>query len=255
MTASMTGNSAHESPRYWAVVPAAGVGARMASDRPKQYLPLGGQTIIEHTLMRLAADPAIAGIVVALAADDGYWDADFDAALRQRLPAALATVTGGAERCHSVLQALTGLLSGGLAFRGAEHDWVLVHDAARPCIPAQDIRRLIDTLADDPVGGLLGIPVADTMKRVDEGRRVVETVCRQQLWRALTPQMFRLGPLLQALETVMAQGVTVTDDAGAMELAGFAPRMVSGDEQNIKITRPRDLALAAMYLQLQEGSQ
>jgi len=251
----MAHNKLPESSRYWVVIPAAGIGARMQVDRPKQYLSLGGQTIIEHTLTRLATHPAIAGIVVALAADDEYWDAAFAANLRRRLPVPLETVTGGVERYQSVQQSLIALLSGRLSFQADAHDWVLVHDAARPCVLLKDIARLIEMLGEDPIGGLLGVPVADTMKRVDDRQRVEQTVCREQLWRALTPQMFRIGLLLEALDSVTAKGLSVTDDASAMELAGYSPQLVCGDEQNIKITRPRDLALAGMYLRLQENSQ
>jgi 2-C-methyl-D-erythritol 4-phosphate cytidylyltransferase len=135
------------------------------------------------------------------------------------------------------------------------NDWVLVHDAARPCVTVEDLQHLIETLADDPVGGLLGVPVADTVKRVDDQDRVEETVSREGLWRALTPQMFRLGSLQKALRGAAARGLHVTDDASAMELAGFRPRMVAGSEQNIKVTRPQDLELAAVYLKQQESQQ
>lgn len=248
----MASNTPSQSRRHWVVIPAAGSGSRMRADRPKQYLQLGEQTIIEHTLTRLATHPSIAGIVVALAADDTYWHG-FAAGLA-RLPVAVATVTGGAERHHSVQSAVTALLSGRLPFRAAADDWVLVHDAARPCVSHADISRLIESVADDPVGGLLGIPVTDTLKRVDQSDRVAQTVSREQLWRALTPQMFPLGVLAEALDRVMTQGLAVTDDASAMELCGYAPRMVCGDERNIKITRPADLALAGMYLHLQENT-
>ena len=174
----MAQNPPSQTRRYWVVIPAAGSGTRMQVDRPKQYLLLGERTIIEHSLMRLAAHPSIAGIVVALAADDVYWDSDFDSALRRRLPVVLETVTGGAERYQSVQLALSALLSGDLSFQADADDWVLIHDAARPCVSSEDIARLIESLADDSVGGLLGIPVADTMKRVDQRQRVVETVCR-----------------------------------------------------------------------------
>lgn len=234
--------------RYWVVIPAAGSGSRMQAEVPKQYLSLGGSTIIEHTLMRLAQHPAIAGIVLAIAADDSRWGDETRAALSSRLGVGIETVIGGDERHVSVLNALEGLLSG----QADAHDWVLVHDAARPCISLDDISLLIDTVADDPVGGLLGIPVADTMKRVNDKGLVEETVCRDGLWRALTPQMFRLGLLRQALQDAASQGRHVTDDASAIELAGYRPRMVCGNEQNIKVTRPQDLELAAEYLKQQE---
>jgi len=237
--------------RYWVVIPAAGSGSRMQVDIPKQYLSLGESTIIEQTLTRLAQHPAIAGIVLAIAADDERWHESYQAALSSRTGVAIKTVIGGTERYESVLNALDALLSGQL-YPAAAHDWVLVHDAARPCVTVTDIGYLIDTIGDDPVGGLLGIPVADTMKRVDEQGWVEQTICREGVWRALTPQMFRLGLLRQALIDAAAVGQHVTDDASAMELAGFRPRMVLGSEQNIKVTRPQDLVLAALYLQQQE---
>ncbi|MGE0081276.1 MAG: 2-C-methyl-D-erythritol 4-phosphate cytidylyltransferase [Thiohalomonadaceae bacterium] len=229
-------------PRCFAVVPAAGVGRRMGTDIPKQYLPLAGRTVIEHTLARITAHPRITATVVAVSRGDDYWP---EVAVRLNT-AALQVTGGGAERCHSVLNALEHL--GAIAH---EHDWVLVHDAARPCIRAADIERLVSTLLDHPVGGLLGLPVSDTVKRVDEQGEVLETVNREGLWRALTPQMFRFGPLYAALRAALAADRLVTDEAAAMELAGYRPRMVEGRADNIKITRPGDLALAELYLQLQ----
>jgi len=224
--------------RCWGVIPAAGKGTRMGTARPKQYLELAGRTVLEHTLERLAADPRIAGIVVALGADDTEW-----ARLRPPPGVEVRTVIGGAERCHSVLNALRDL-----AARAAPGDWVLVHDAARPCLRPADLTRLIDTLAADPVGGLLAVPVRDTMKRADGDERVAGTVERGGLWHAQTPQMFRLEALRTALEAAVAAGVLVTDEAAAMERAGHRPRLVPGSGDNLKITRPEDLALAAFYL-------
>jgi len=242
-------------PRYWVVIPAAGSGSRMQADRPKQYLTLGELTILEHTLMRLGQHPAIADIVLAIAADDERWNVSARTELSSRIGVSVDTVIGGAERHISVLNALEALYSGQLfshSVKADSNDWVLIHDAARPCITLADITHLINSVADDPVGGLLGIPVADTMKRVNAEGLVEETVCRDGLWRALTPQMFRLGMLRQALLDAAAQGRHVTDDASAIELAGYRPRMVSGNEQNIKVTRPQDLDLAAAYLRQQE---
>jgi len=248
---NMTGTGSETASRhYWAVIPAAGTGSRMQSDMPKQYLKLGESTLIEHALQRLARIPGLAGIVVAIAADDPRWDASCCDRLSTRLGVRVTTVTGGAQRHESVLNALAFLSETADA-----DDWVLVHDAARPCVTIEDLQRLIETLADDPVGGLLGVPVADTVKRVDDQGRVEETVSREGLWRALTPQMFRLGTLQKALRGAAARGLHVTDDASAMELAGFHPRMVAGSEQNIKVTRPRDLELAAVYLKQQESQQ
>ncbi|HXH01714.1 MAG TPA: 2-C-methyl-D-erythritol 4-phosphate cytidylyltransferase [Candidatus Competibacteraceae bacterium] len=225
-------------PRHWAVVPAAGVGKRMQAARPKQYLRLAGRTVIEHTLHTLLAHPRIAGVVVAVAADDPYWPA-------QRLAAGkpLLTAPGGTERCHSVANALARLA--GLA---AADDWVLVHDAARPCLRHEDLDRLLDTLADDAVGGLLAVPVRDTLKQADAAERVTATVDRSRLWHALTPQMFRYGLLRRALDSALAAGILVTDEAAAVEALGLAPRLVEGRADNLKITRPEDLALAEFFM-------
>lgn len=227
-------------PTVRAVVPAAGAGRRMASDIPKQYLPLAGKTVIEHTLDALLYCPRIESIVVAVAPDDADWPAI--ASHYRKRP--VESVNGGDERCHSVLNALDSL-----ARTAQDGDWVLVHDAARPCLRAGDIVTLIDTLADDDTGGLLGVPVADTMKQVDAHGRIERTVVREGLWHALTPQMFRLAPLRAALRRSLSAGRLVTDEAAAMELAGHRPRMVQGHRDNIKITLPADLALAAFYLQ------
>lgn len=227
-------------PTYRVVVPAAGTGRRMASDTPKQYLPLAGKTVIEHTLDALFACSRITSIVVAVSADDDTWPA----IARRYGQRPLESVTGGEERCHSVLNALDHL-----SYTGQDDNWVLVHDAARPCVRPADIDHLIDTLAGDTTGGLLGMPVADTMKQVDAAARVEQTVAREGLWHALTPQMFRLGALQSALQQALSDNWLVTDEAAAMELAGHRPRMVQGHRDNIKITLPADLALASFYLQ------
>ncbi len=229
--------------RFWALIPAAGVGRRMGSDIPKQYLPLGGKTVLEHTLDALSQHAAISGIVLVLGAGDEYAGPILDA----ELPKPVFRAGGGTERCDSVLNGLRIL---------AEHahaqDWVLVHDAARPCLRHGDLDRLISALEGHEVGGLLGVPVRDTMKRAGTGNQVVQTVDREGLWHALTPQMFRLGALRDALQTAQSQGHHVTDDASAMELAGHSPLLVEGHGDNIKITRPEDLALAEFYLRQQE---
>lgn len=229
---------------YWLVVPAAGVGSRMGGTTPKQYLELAGRKLIEHVLERVAAHPLLSGTVVSIAPADPWWR-DIDLG---RWPS-LTTAAGGAERCHSVSNALAEL-SG----RAGEEDWVLVHDAARPCVRRADIDRLVRTLDTDPVGGLLGMPVADTLKLADHEGRVRRTVDRNGLWRALTPQMFRLGLLRDALAEAIGAGSLVTDEAQAMELAGHRPRVVEGHGDNIKVTRPEDLALAELYLRAQEES-
>ncbi len=226
--------------QYWAVVPAAGAGRRMGAELPKQYLLLGAKTVLEHTLDALLACDILSGIVVVVAEHDARW-----AALGQRYRhRPLVSVTGGAERSHSVLNGLEQL-----AAQARPHDHVLVHDAARPCLHADDVARLIETVGDDDNGGLLGVPVTDTMKRVTGELRIVQTVQRMGLWHALTPQLFRIDLLHAALADAIGARATVTDEASAMERAGYTPRMVQGRRDNIKITLPADLELAAFYLQ------
>ncbi len=227
---------------YWAVLPAAGVGRRMGGPVPKQYLQLAGRSVIEHALSRLLEHPRIQAVAVVLGHEDGWWS-DTGFASHPRVIRA----PGGAERCHSVLNGLAALDG-----RAGKRDWVLVHDAARPCIRRPDIDRLMDELADHPVGGLLGVPVRDTMKRTDSHRVVQETVAREYLWHAFTPQMFRYAMLRGALQSALDRGGMVTDEASAMELAGLAPIMLECHDDNIKVTRPGDLALAELYLQRQE---
>ncbi|MDQ2694759.1 MAG: 2-C-methyl-D-erythritol 4-phosphate cytidylyltransferase [Pseudomonadota bacterium] len=210
----------------------------MGGALPKQYLPLAGRTVLEHSLEVLLRQPRISALVVAVCGGDQWWDG-----LRLDPAWPLLRVTGGEERCHSVLNGLRAL-----AQRAAADDWVLVHDAARPCLRPSDLNALIDTLSDDPVGGLLAMPACDTMKRADAGGRVAATVDRSGLWHAQTPQMFRYRLLRDALEAAVAQGAAVTDEASAVEAAGFRPRLVAGHAGNIKITHPDDLALAEFYL-------
>jgi 2-C-methyl-D-erythritol 4-phosphate cytidylyltransferase len=225
-------------PRRWAVVPAAGIGSRMGTAFPKQYLELAGRTVIEHAIERVLLHPMLDGVVVALREDDRWWHATEFAGHPD-----VVTVPGGAERCHSVLNALDHL-----AARAAPQDWVLVHDAARPCVRRRDITLLVERLADDPVGGLLGMPVHDTVKRADPAGRIETTLPREHLWRAFTPQMFRLAPLREALRRAVDADVVITDEASAMEHAGHAPCMVEGHADNLKITRPGDLPLAEFFL-------
>ena len=227
--------------KYWAVVPAAGVGKRMQADRPKQYLKIDGRPLIEYAITHLLAEPHIEGVVVAISQEDEYWPE-----LELCLVKPLWTAPGGVERCHSVLNALQQLST-----RAKDDDWVLVHDAARPCVRTEDITNLITQLADDPVGGLLAVPVRDTMKRAGSNQRVISTEAREGLWHALTPQMFRFGKLRHALEQAIEDESLVTDEASAMELAGNEPLLVEGHADNIKVTRPEDLTLATFYLQQQ----
>lgn len=229
---------------YWVLIPAAGSGTRMGKALPKQYLSLHGKPILQHTLERLNL-PTIAGMVVCLSDDDPYWDT-------LTLPRSIIRASGGKERCHSVFNGLMTLQQ-----YAQPDDWVLVHDAARPCVRSRDIEKLITQLADHPVGGLLAIPVRDTMKRVnaDGTLEVLETVNRDGLWHALTPQMFRFHLLTTALEEVLRSGHLVTDEAQAVEKMGYRPVLVEGQADNIKVTHPQDLELASLYLQMQEGGE
>lgn len=226
----------------WAVVPAAGIGSRMQADRPKQYLQLDGKTVIEQTLQRLASHPKIKGIIVAVAQDDPWWPA-----LSFNTETPIHTVIGGDTRADSVLNALTEL-----TLMTENDPWVLVHDAARPCLRHQDVEQMLMLLDGHAVGGILGIPVTDTVKRTNSQNEIIGTVMREGLWRASTPQMFHLQALKSALSTAKEQGEVVTDEASAMELAGLQPVMVEGHADNIKITVSQDLALASLYLQQQK---
>jgi len=228
----------HSRARFWAVVPAAGIGTRMGGDMPKQYLPILGRPIIAHTLARLCDHPRISGVVVVLAAHDPWWPQ-----LSMKFSRPLLVAAGGAQRRDSVLSGLDML-----SRRASNGDWVLVHDAVRPCLREDDIDRLMDTLSTDEVGGLLAVPVKDTMKRQGGAGRVRETVSRESLWHAQTPQMFRLGALRDALRLSVEEDRDVTDEAQAMELTGARALLVQGHEDNIKITRRADMELAEMYL-------
>lgn len=223
---------------HWCVVPAAGRGRRFGGEVPKQYLRLGDKPLLLHTLERLAAHPRIAGLMLVTAADDASWAAG----LLEVLGKPLLRTAGGAERADSVLAGLRALPAS-----VAAQDCVLVHDAARPCVRAADITRLIE-LAVPAGGGLLAAPLRDTLKRADAASRSVATEPRESRWRALTPQLFPRAALEQALAQASADGVAVTDEAMAMERSGFAPLLVEGAEDNIKVTTPADLALAEFLL-------
>ncbi|HVT31757.1 MAG TPA: 2-C-methyl-D-erythritol 4-phosphate cytidylyltransferase [Rhodanobacteraceae bacterium] len=221
----------------WCIVPAAGSGRRFGSGIPKQYLPLAGKPMLECTLDRLAACREIAGLMVVLADGDAYWPG-IDA-MRGK---PVRTATGAPERSGSVLAGLRALP----AEVGAD-DFVLVHDAARPCIAADDVAMLVARGAAAG-GALLAAPVRDTLKRAGNERRVIATEPREMLWRAMTPQMFRRGELTRALEAAENDGIAVTDEAMAMESAGHRPMLIEGAEDNIKVTTAADLALAAYLL-------
>jgi 2-C-methyl-D-erythritol 4-phosphate cytidylyltransferase len=234
--------------RYFLVIPAAGSGRRLAANVPKQYAALGSATVIEHALAPFEVDPDCAGIVVAIAANDAVWP--LIAARRSRT---IEVAPGGAERAHSVQAALHSLAS-----RARADDWVMVHDAARPCFSRADLERLKQELAGDEVGGLLAMPLADTLKRgaIGASRPMVEaTIARAGLWRAATPQVFRLGLLREALDAALAADRLPTDEAQAMEWAGHAPRLIEGSTDNIKVTTADDLALVRAIIASRTGEQ
>jgi 2-C-methyl-D-erythritol 4-phosphate cytidylyltransferase len=268
--------------RYWLVMPAAGVGRRFGNTKPKQYALLQGRTVIEWALAPFLTDPSCAGVSISLAADDPYWGevADRLAKLPGRRPE-LIFAGGGVERSHSVREGLEALGSRALA-----DDWVLVHDAARPCLSAHDLQHLLNRLASHRVGGLLATPAADTLKRASlehpattaplppptltstpdqrpaspprdtagADPEVAQTVDRVGLWRALTPQMFRYEMLCDALDRCLATNRLPTDEAQALEWTGEHPVLVQGSAANIKITSADDLVLAAALLNAREST-
>lgn len=217
-------------------MPAAGSGQRFGPELPKQYMPLAGRTVIEWALAPFLADVRCEQLIVALAIGDPRF-----AALPSARDSRVSTIAGGAQRSDSVLAALE-------AAAAAEDDWVLVHDAARPCVTRAQIDALLDAVEHDAVGALLALPLADTLKRSDAAGRAIDTPSRESLWRAQTPQAFRFGPLRTALRAARAANRTPTDEAQAMEWQGQAARLVPGSASNLKITEATDLALAATVL-------
>ena len=222
----------------WAVVPAAGLGRRFAGDRPKQYAALGDRPVIAHVVAKLAAVRGLAGIVAAVAPADPWWK---EAA--EGFDAPVVRVDGGAERRHSVANALEYL--GSVA---ADDALVMVHDAVRPCVTVADVERVVAAARGRTHGAVLAAPVCDTLKRVGPDGSIAATVDRSRLWRAFTPQVFPLGRLRAALGSAIESGRAVTDEAQAMELTGARPLLVEGSPGNVKITRPEDLALARAML-------
>lgn len=226
-------------------MPAAGRGKRLGAELPKQYLPLAGRSMLEWSLQIFLTDAACRGVAVALSPGDAHWPA-----VRARLARAVIEAPGGAERSDSVRQALETLRTHG----ADDADWVLVHDAARPCMTRAELDALLHGVAREDAagqaplgGGILALPLADTLKRgvTDSGSVVSEeTIPREGLWRALTPQMFRLGALLAALRAAVAADRVPTDEAQAMEWLGAKPRLISGESTNLKVTTAADLALA-----------
>ncbi|WP_217589438.1 2-C-methyl-D-erythritol 4-phosphate cytidylyltransferase [Burkholderia sp. GbtcB21] len=227
-------------PRLFALIPCAGTGSRSGSAVPKQYRTLAGRALLHYTLAAFDACSEFAQTLVVLAPDDSHFDARRFAGLRFAVRRC-----GGGSRQASVLNGLLGLAE----FGATDHDWVLVHDAARPGITPELIRTLVATLKDDPVGGIVALPVADTLKRVPAGGDAIErTESRDALWQAQTPQMFRIGMLREAILRAQREGHDLTDEASAIEWAGHTPRVVQGSLRNFKVTYPEDFALAEAIL-------
>lgn len=225
--------------RCWAVLPAAGTGSRMGGELPKQYLEVAGATLLEHSLRALLGCAQLAGVVVALHPEDSR---------AVKLPVfqdpRVQTVTGAQQRSGSVLAGLDALVGS-----AAPQDWVLVHDAARPCLQPQDIERLMEAVIASGTGGILAEPIVDTVKQASHDALVVRTLDRTTLWRAQTPQMFRLDELHMALSQAQARGLAVTDEASAMEMAGYPVQLIAASAGNLKVTTPADLPLVDWYLQ------
>jgi len=225
-------------PRYWVVIPAAGIGKRMDGETPKQYIKLKNHTIIEHAVSVFTNHPKISQVVVVLHADDTQWSS-IDISESEKI----ITTIGGETRADSVMQGLERLQE-----TASPNDWILVHDAARPCLTTETLDRLIESLRDHRIGGLLAIPVADTLKKVDADHSVQETVSRKKLWAAQTPQLFRFAILYDAMKKALASDHLITDESSAIEFSGEHPIVIKGDPKNIKITRPEDVTLAENYL-------
>ena len=231
--------------KFFALIPAAGSGSRMENKLPKQYLSLAGRPMIYHAVRTLCLSSEIASVFVVLDSEDSEWLkydwSEFSAKL-------IVFNCGGETRAMSILNGLK--IASEASFIGND-DWVLVHDAARPCLSGELLKKLLDELADDAVGGLLAVPLSDTLKRSSANDRVKKTESRKDLWQAQTPQMFRYKLLMDAL--CKPDCITMTDDASAVEALGLYPKLVPGDVRNIKITYPHDLALAELIIQVQQG--
>jgi 2-C-methyl-D-erythritol 4-phosphate cytidylyltransferase len=224
--------------RYWVVIPAAGVGKRMGVDKPKQYISVNDKTIIEHTINCFINREEIEAVVVVISKEDEYWP-DMSIAKHDKV----ITAPGGVERYHSVANGLQVLQD-----KAEENDWILVHDAARPCLNQSAIDRLMIELRSHEVGGILALPCRDTMKRSNESGEIIDTVERESLWHAQTPQMFKYSKLSAAIEKTLSDDIVVTDEAMAMELSGYKPMLIQGHQENIKITHKDDLQYLEHYL-------
>jgi len=228
-----------KSNKYWVVIPAAGIGKRMGSDIPKQYVSVRGKTVIEHTIDNFISRKEIQNICISISESDNYWST---------LPISknkkIITTVGGNERYESVYNGLRALQD-----KANDDDWVLVHDAVRPCLKKSIIDRLITDISSHDVGGILALPCFETMKRVNNSNEVEETINRETIWRAQTPQVFKYQKLLLAIEKVINENIFITDEAMAMELSNHKPIVILGDENNIKITHKTDLKYLELFLE------
>jgi 2-C-methyl-D-erythritol 4-phosphate cytidylyltransferase len=232
--------------KFWVIVPAAGVGRRMAQAVPKQYLKVCGKTILEHSIERLLQAPSIAGVLVCVARNDELWS-ELGLEKNDRVK----SVYGGNERMHSVYNALNYLKKE----LDVADRYILVHDAVRPCVSIEDIERLISKVVSEDVGGILASPAVDTLKRVDKDFTIVETIERNKCWRAQTPQMFRLSIMQKSIEVLLNRNMLASDESAAVEASGFKSMIVEGSQQNIKLTMPEDLTIIEAILNAQKGSE
>ncbi len=220
------------SSKIWVIIPAAGSGSRMQQPTPKQYLTLGDRTVIEHTLAVFVDRVDVEQVTVCLPANDQTFQT-----LGIAAHAKLVVTQGGASRARSVLNGLRSI-------NASSNDWVLVHDAARPCLSTSLLDELIENLVNDEVGGILAMPAKDTLKRSDEKGQIAQTIDRAVIWQAQTPQMFRFGIMIDCLERALHDGIDITDEASALEAYSYKPRLIESDARNLKITTPEDLVLA-----------
>ena len=230
----------NEKNKVWGLVPGAGIGRRMGAVIPKQYSKVNGITIFHHSLEKICNCRDISGVIAGISEKDLFWQTE-----PYEHPVFLGTFIGGQNRSDTVWSGLKDLME---CRRADLHDWVVVHDAARPCIIENDVNRVISEAQLTGIGAVLGARIIDTVKKTDSAGKVLKTSRRDNFWRAFTPQVFRIGLLMRALESVSAAGVEVTDESMAMEYAGHTPIMVQGDPTNIKITVPNDLKLAELFL-------
>jgi len=230
--------------RFWAIVPAAGTSQRLGAEIPKQYLPLGETTVIESSIRVFLNNSKILGVIVALHSQDQYWN---DLALTRNEK--IHTVVGGASRSDSVINAIAYLKN----TPAEDNDFILVHDAARPCLHEEDVELLIEKFEHDEIGGILASPASDTLKLVEqqanENNTVSKTLDRSKIWKAYTPQMFRLGLLKKAMLHCKEKNIAVTDEASAIEALGLKVQLVQGRSDNIKVTHAEDLVMAAAILE------